>query len=153
MIRRYKVGDEPFIYKIFQDAIYQIASHDYSQAQLDVWVNSLNSVEDWKKRCGEKQPYIYESEGKIAGFIELDDNGYIDCTYVLPEFYKKGVMSKLMCFVKQEAITMGNLKLFSEVSITAKPFFEKHGFKSTKENIVNKNGVSLTNYSMECNLA
>lgn len=43
-------------------------------------------------------------------------------------------------------------KLYAEVSITAKPFFLKHGFKVIKKNIVHANNQKLTNFIMEKHL-
>jgi hypothetical protein len=40
MIRKYKTGDETYLAQIYHDAIYQLAAGDYSQEQLDAWVNS-----------------------------------------------------------------------------------------------------------------
>jgi putative acetyltransferase len=37
----------------------------------------------------------------------------------------------------------------ADVSITAKPFFEKIGFKIIQEQHVKLNGIELTNYKME----
>lgn len=47
-------------------------------------------------------------------------------------------------------LTMHNSKrVFAEVSITAKPFFEAKGFKVVKQQIVDIKGVKLTNFIME----
>lgn len=40
-------------------------------------------------------------------------------------------------------------RVFAEVSITAKPFFESKGFKVVKQQVVNIRGVELTNFIME----
>ena len=42
-------------------------------------------------------------------------------------------------------------KIKADVSITAKPFFEKFGFIEVKKNIVKRNNVELINFSMEKN--
>ena len=40
-------------------------------------------------------------------------------------------------------------RIYAEVSITAKPFFERMGFVVVKEQVVNIKGFELTNYLME----
>lgn len=40
-------------------------------------------------------------------------------------------------------------RIFSEVSITAKPFFEKQRFIVLSEQTILRKGVELTNYKME----
>jgi putative acetyltransferase len=42
-------------------------------------------------------------------------------------------------------------RIFAEVSITAKPFFESKGFHVKQQTIVRK-GIELTNYIMEKNI-
>ena len=39
--------------------------------------------------------------------------------------------------------------LYSNVSITARPFYERFGFKVAKEQHLELRGVKLTNYKME----
>jgi putative acetyltransferase len=150
MIRKYKPGDELFIGRIFNDAIFQIARDDYTAAQLEAWAKRPADPDYWKRRCLEKEPFVNEIDGKVVGFIELEPDGHIDCTYVDPAYARRGVMSELMDAVKREALTQRIPKLLAEVSITARGFFERHGFVHLKDNLFNVRGVSMLNYIMEC---
>jgi len=154
MIRKYKTGDEKFIAQIYHDAIYQLAAGDYRQEELDAWANPPLDLDDvkHKRRCELKQPFVNERQGRIVGFMELDPNGHIDCTYVDPAHARMGVMSEIMEEVKNEALRKDIPKLFAEVSKTARPFFECHGFIWIRDNTVNVRGVSLDNYIMECRI-
>jgi len=152
MIRRYQPGDEVFIGRIFHDAIFQLAKDDYSPAQLEAWAGPSVDPDRWKRRCLEKNPFVNEVDGKVAGFIELDPDGHIDCTYVDPAHAGRGVMSQLMDAVKEEAARQQMGGLAAEVSITARGFFERHGFVWVRDNIANVRGVSMVNYIMECRL-
>jgi len=51
--------------------------------------------------------------------------------------------------IENRANTLKINKIFAEVSITAKPFFEAKGFIVQKEQSVVIRGVTLTNYVME----
>jgi putative acetyltransferase len=64
------------------------------------------------------------------------------------DFVRKGVASKLYNELKLESLRQGFYKLQSDVSITARPFFEAKGFEVIKENIKVVNGVELVNYRM-----
>lgn len=88
-------------------------------------------------------------DGVVAGFIELEDNGHIDCAYTHPKYQGLGVMSALYTYVEDIAIQKSLKKLWVEASKVAKPFFETKGFVMTKENNVTRNNVILTNYTME----
>lgn len=62
---------------------------------------------------------------------------------------RRGVATLLLHEAEFLAKCKGAGKLTSEVSITARPFFEKHGFDVVRENVVNIGGIVMTNYSME----
>ncbi len=149
MIRKYKTGDEKYIGQIYHDAIYQLAAADYTQEQLDAWANPPVDLERSQQRCEAKQPFVNERDGRVVGFIELDPDGHIDCTYVDPAYSRRGVMSELMEEVKMTARQMQLSRLYAEVSKTAKPFFEYHGFISIRDKKVRIRGIELENYIME----
>ena len=76
-------------------------------------------------------------------------NGHIDCFYVHDEHQNHGVGSSLMNAIFNKANTLQLKRLFAEVSITAKPFFEAKGFKVVKQQTVNIRNTELTNFVME----
>lgn len=153
VIRKYEPGDEIAIGHAYFDAVHQIASKDYSLVQCNAWAGPIeddpNWAENWRKRCERKQPWVAIVEGELAGFIELDPDGHIDCTYAAAAFAGKGYMSAIMERIFLEAHELGLPKLFAEVSITARPFFERHGFEVVRENWPEIRGVRLLNYIME----
>ena len=153
MIRRYQPGDEIQIRQIFHDAIRQLARADYTPGQLNAWASRRTDADEWRKRCEMKMPYVKELDGQVVGFIEFDPDGHIDCTYVDPAHARRGVMTEIMEAVKQEANEMGLTKLFAEVSKTARPFFERHGFVWVQDNRVSIDGISLENFVMHCDLS
>jgi len=51
--------------------------------------------------------------------------------------------------VKDEAVRHGLTKLFAEVSITARKFFERQGFIRKRDNVAVIRGVKLANFIME----
>ena len=48
-----------------------------------------------------------------------------------------------------EARRVGLARLFTEASITARPFFEAHGFTVLAAQVVTCRGVEFVNYRME----
>jgi N-acetylglutamate synthase-like GNAT family acetyltransferase len=81
--------------------------------------------------------------------MELDPDGHIDCAYVDPAYARMGIMSEIMEEVKRVARQKNIPKLYAEVSKTARPFFEHHGFVWIRDHTVHIRGVSLKNYIME----
>jgi putative acetyltransferase len=79
----------------------------------------------------------------------LDDDGHIDMFYVSPDFQRRGVAGAMLRFLTERAKGERRKRLHSEVSITARPVFERHGFKVLAYQAVQTNGQTLGNYRME----
>ncbi|MDZ8028807.1 MAG: GNAT family N-acetyltransferase [Nostoc sp. DedQUE11] len=149
LIREYRVSDTKAIMKLFHDTIHQINIGDYSQEQVDAWAPKNMDYEVWHKRLQFKLPYIAEDNGEIVGFAELEADGHIDCFYCHSKYQRKGIGSKLLNHLENTAKSQGIKRLYTEASITAKPFFENKGFNVVKEQQVERRGVWFKNYVME----
>ena len=153
-IRKYQPGDEQAIGQIYYDAVHQLTCKDYTEVQRNAWATPIEYGPEWnakwRKRCDRKRPWVAVIDEKVTGFIELDPDGHIDCTYVSPEYAGKGHMSAIMEQIFVEAHQTNLLRLYAEVSITARPFFEKHGFRVIRDNPHEVRGVPILNYIMEC---
>jgi putative acetyltransferase len=84
--------------------------------------------------------------------LVLEANGHIDCFYCHSKYQKKGIGSKLLSYIENTAKLQRIKRLYTEASITAKPFFEKKGFSVVTEQQVERRGVWLQNYVMEKHL-
>jgi N-acetylglutamate synthase-like GNAT family acetyltransferase len=151
MIRAYRHGDHVRIAEIFPRAIHEIASSVYTEEQCNAWSEKEPNPAHWEQRCKKKKPYVFIQDGKVAGFCELDPNGHIDCTYVHPDYARKGIASQLVSHTVNVAKESGLKKVYVEASICAKPMFEKAGFTTIEEQTVVIYGVELTNFKMEKN--
>ena len=154
MIRRYQPGDEIYICKIFKDAVFEIAAKNYNSAQISAWANpSARDENYWRTRCEAKRPFVFERDDRVIGFLEMESNGKITGTYVNPRNAKQGVMSDLMEEAMRYAMKTGIQRLYAEVSITAVPFFELHGFNCVQDNVLVMGDVSLKGFTMETHLS
>jgi ribosomal protein S18 acetylase RimI-like enzyme len=149
MIRPYQPGDHVAIAEIFTRAVHEIASRDYTPEQCLAWSDREPNDAHWEKRCERKRPFVAIVEGQVAGFLELDPDGHIDCAYIHPSFQHRGIMTELVRHAMQTCFSKGISRLYVEASICARPMFEKLGFKTLGENWVNVKGVELLNYKME----
>lgn len=149
MIRVFQNGDHIAIAKIFTAAIHEIASADYTDEQCLAWASKEVNYAHWKSRCELKRPFVAVKNDQIAGFLELDPDGHIDCAYINPRFRRKGIMTALVKHAIAVCFSFGLRRVFVEASIGARPMFEKLGFQVIRENIVVINGVELLNYKME----
>lgn len=149
VIREYRQGDHRAIAVIFTRAVHEIASKDYTPEQCLAWSGREPNPAHWEKRCAQKLPFVAVKDGEIAGFLELDPDGHIDCAYIHPKYQRRGIMTRLVEHAVEVSFARGAQKVYVEASIGAKPLFEKCGFRVVTENIVTIKGVELLNYKMQ----
>jgi putative acetyltransferase len=148
-IRDYKDADSAALAEIFTRAVRQIARRDYSPAQITAWAPEDRDMAQFSARCHAKPTFVAEYKGQVAGFTDLDGEGHIDMFYVSPDFHRRGIGSAMLRFVTARAQSERCKRLYGEVSITARPVFERHGFKVLAYQTVETNGQALGNYRME----
>ena len=134
---------------LFYQSVHAIDPTVYTPEQKEAWAPTPPDYAAWSKRLNVKRPLVAIIDGRVAGFIELDDDGHIDCTYTHPSFQGMGVASALYENLLAEARIRDIERLYVEASLIAKPFFEHRGFSVIKKNTVLRNGAVLINFIME----
>jgi len=148
--RDYRPEDVQALANIFYNTIHRINIQHYTEEQVDVWAPTTSlETEGWAKKFPRTKPIIATVGDEIVGFAEFEPNGHIDCFYCHHEWIGKGVGSALMKEILARAKNNHVHLIFAEVSITAKPFFEKWGFRIITQQTIIRNGVELTNFKME----
>ena len=149
IIRNHKLEDGIVLLKLFHNTVRNINIRDYNQKQIEAWAPENFDLTRWEKRVENYQIFVAEDTQGIAGFAELDVTGHIDCFYVHMARQGQGVGKLLIKSIEKEASSRNLPRLFAEVSITARPFFEHMGYKILKEQEVEIRGQTLTNFRME----
>lgn len=149
-IRRLAAQDIPEMRKLFRATVLTVNSKDYTKEEVEDWASCGDSVEHWKKLLA-KNDYIgaLDGQGGIVGFSSMNAEGYLHSMFVHKDWQGKGVATLLLSEVEKIARRYGVHKISVEVSVTARPFFEKHGYKVVKEQKAKANRLYLTNYVME----
>jgi putative acetyltransferase len=149
-IRNYHEQDARALADIYFNTIHTINAQDYTKEQRDVWAPSTSlELEGWQKKWAQIPPLVAIVGDVIVGFTEFEDNGHIDCFYCHHEWIGKGVGSALMRAIETQAFDKGIDRIYAEVSITAKPFFESKGFEVVRQQSIQRKGIELTNFVME----
>lgn len=150
LIRNYSTEDTQALACIYYNTIHRINIRHYTQEQVDEWapVSSLET-EGWAKKFARTNPIVAIVENEIVGFAEFESNGHIDCFFCHHDWIGKGVGAALMKEILQRAKNDRINHIFSEVSITARQFFEKHGFKVIEGHTTVRNGIERTGFKME----
>lgn len=149
LVRAFKDGDEPALQAIFYSAVHTIAAKDYTVEQLDAWAPHRPDWEAWTARMQGLRPFVAEADGRVVGYADLQASGYIDHFFVSGKHARRGVGRLLMETIHARAAELGLVRLFSDVSLTAEPFFQRFGFTvaDRKEVVIGK--VSLRHARME----
>lgn len=147
-IRKAELSDLNIIRQLFFDTIINVAIGDYSEEEVKVWSSGAHNVERWEMKFEEQQFFVAEFEDQIVGFTSLLGIDYIDHLYVSHLYQGKGIASQLLSYVELQAQRQGAIQLRSDVSITARPFFEKKGYAVVKRNEIQHLGQVLINFDV-----
>ena len=150
VIRRYDAADLDAVIGVFLRSVREVASRDYDAGQIAAWAQADRDV--WSRRRLERPTWVALLDDVIAGFIDLESSGHIDMLFVDPASQRKGVASALLDTVENAARGQRLAVLDTDASITARPFFEKHGFQVVRSQDVALRGQRLTNFRMEKHL-
>lgn len=143
-IRQYRQSDCKELTELFYNTVHTVNAKDYTKEQLNVWATGQVDLEKWDLSLQEHYSVVAVENNVIVGFGDIDKTGYLDCLFVHADHQGKGIATaicdRLEQFVKKNVTT--------HASITARPFFEKRGYKVVKEQQVERQGIFLTNYVM-----
>jgi putative acetyltransferase len=147
-IRLAKISDLKEMQEMFVDTITTICKDDYSPEQIKVWTSSIENTQRWTDKLTSQYFLVAELDNKIVGYASLENNDYFDFLYVHKDYQKKGIAARLYFQIEKEAINRKATVLNSDVSETARRFFEKKGFKTIipKTNIIKE--VAIISYKM-----
>ena len=148
-IRPYRPADAAPLLAVFQDSVCRSAHEHYSSAQLAAWAPDQTDLRAWADRRASHPTWVAEAEGEAIGFIDLESDGHLDMLYVKAAFQGRGVASALLETVLSAARVQGLGRIFTEASLTAQPFFARHGFQVLGEQMVERHGQKLVNVRME----
>lgn len=153
-VRAYRPADAAQTLAVFISAITVTASADYSPEQIRAWARAdERDVSVWHQAMTTRNSVVAVVDGEIAGFSDVDASGYIDMMFVSPQYARRGVASALLAHNEDVARASETERLTANVSLTARPFFDAHGFSVEAEQHPVMKGVQLTNYRMSKSLA
>lgn len=148
-IRKATISDLPEMQDLFVQTIQSVCKNDYNAEQIEAWTYGVNNKERWLEVIEKQYVLLAVIENKIAGFATLKDGNYIDFFYIHEDFQRQGIADKLLTELELEAQKQHSKMITSDISITAKPFFEKKGFVAKAEQKNIRLNIELINYKME----
>lgn len=144
-LRRYQQSDCKELTELFYHTVHTVNAKDYTKEQLDAWATGQADLAKWNQSLQEHYSIVAVENGVIVGFVDIDKTGYLDRLYVHADYQGRGIATAI-CNQLERAV-QGDIT--THASITAKPFFEKRGYKVVKEQQVERQGILLANFVME----
>lgn len=144
-LRRYQQSDCEELTELFYNTVHTVNAKDYTKEQLNVWATGHVDLKQWNQSLKEHYSIVAVEHEVIVGFGDIDKTGCLDRLFIHADYQGKGIATAI-CKQLEQAVK-GNITTYA--SITAKPFFEKRGYKVVKEQQVERQGIFLTNFCME----
>jgi putative acetyltransferase len=105
-------------------------------------------VDAWHRDRQATETFVAEVAGRVVGFSDLAENGYVDRLFVDPEFGRRGIGTALLDHVRRRAIERGIPRLSTHASLVARPVFEAAGFEVIDRETVRRGGTELDRFLM-----
>lgn len=150
-LRRATPDDLPSIRQLFYDTVRTVKAADYTDAQRSRGLHTGR----WFNRI-DAQCFLVAVAGeleRIVGTGSLTVAGYLDSLFVHKDYQRQGVTRQLMDALERVARALYLPAVTSDVSMTARSFFEQQGFNSVVEQQTSVDGVTMPNVRMVKELA
>jgi putative acetyltransferase len=147
-LRSYTEADAEATLTVFLRAIRETACADYTPEQIDTWAAEHGDIDAWAASRAAADTQVAVIDGHVAGFTDLDKDGYVDMLFVNPDFGRQGVATTLLAATIALARQRGIGALTTHASLTARPLFERLGFVVTEDRHLVDGDVEFTNYAM-----
>lgn len=150
MLRPYQKEDITAIQLLFRETLTRSNYRDYSPVQLAAWMKGIASENLWHEKLASGTTVLaVDKNGDPQGFGMLTKDGVIDFLFVHPDWQRKGIGLLILNELECHAKMLGLSFLESDVSITARDFFENNGYEVIVKQELYRNGAILENFKMK----
>jgi len=131
LVRRASEADVTGACDVLRRSIRELCVDDHhdDEQTLSIWLKNktIENVSAWV--CSETNFAVVAVEStQVCGFGLIDRNGEIQLCYVAPELVGRGSGKSMLCLLEQQANSWGLNTVFLMSTLTAKPFYEHHGY-------------------------
>ena len=135
---------------LFRSTVLNVNIKDYTKEEVEDWASCGNDMEHWKEILFNNQ-FIgaFDKQDNLIGYSSINKNGYMHSMFVHKDWQGKSVATQLLSEVEKIARQYKVKEITSEVSKTARPFFEHKGYVVECEQKQQANRLKLTNYKMK----
>lgn len=149
-IRTFEPADAEQVVALHRRAVEELCSDDYTAEQIDAWTD--NSVEESVETAQrpEIHRFVAVVDGTVVGFGEYNaEQAEITGLYVDPDWTGNGIGAALLDRVETDAARDGIDALTCFSTVTARTFYEAHGYTVVEQVMYDMDGTELPAYHME----
>ena len=132
-IKRYRKEDADSLWQLVFNTVHRINAADYTPAQINAWAPQEPDRAWWERELSEKSPLVLCEGDAVYGYADVQPDGHINHFFVAHDCQRQGKGTVLLKALIDAGRTMGLKSMTVEASVTARPFFEHHGFVIFKE--------------------
>lgn len=142
--------DIPVLKTLFTDTVLRTNRKDYTQEEVEDWAACADKPGHWKELIATHHFTLAEEyPGHTVGFAAVRPDGYLHSMFVHHDFQRQGIASLLLEDMEKYARLQGVSYITSEVSLTARPFFESKGYTIVEKQQRKAMLRLLTNFKMK----
>ena len=148
-LRPYAPADCAAMAELFYNTVHTVNARDYTPEQLCAWATGEVDLAEWDRSFQAHHTLVAVEGETIVGFGDMDSTGYFDRLYVHRDFQGRGVATSIAHALEGFAHGLGAQRVTVHASRTARPFFERRGYRMLYAQQVERRGVLLENFAME----
>lgn len=151
-IRLITPDDAEGVLRAHYSAVHETARSDYPETILNAWSRPIDAqrIADYRSKLQTRADIIsyvaVNDSGSVLGFGELVLPDTLGAIYVAASAGRRGVASALLRTIESKGRELGMTMLSMDSSLTAVPFYVRHGFREVKRGSHRLGGGLL----MEC---
>lgn len=159
LIRPYTPTDSAAALELFRHTVKTVNACDYTPLEIAAWLREEDTdLGLWTASFEGKSAWVaVDEKSKLLGFADCEtQTGLINRLFVHPDHRGKGIGSALL--TKLEAAVADNVSSLTVfASLTARSFFERHGYAVASDNVVRRSfhhhgkllTVDIANFRMQ----
>jgi putative acetyltransferase len=140
------VGD---ITNLFMETVLERCSGEYSREQLTAWSSAGLDHKRWLNKIKTQYFLVAVLDSTIVGFGSLEKPDCLDLLYIHKNYQRCGIAAKLFDLLEMEFRKSRLMTINADVSATARPFFERKGFRTICENHFTVGETAMMNFKMQ----
>lgn len=147
--RKLESKDIPEMQNLFCSTELNVNLRDYTAEEVADWASCGESLEKWETLLS-KNYFVgaFNAQNIMVGFSSMNADGYLHSMFVHKDWQGRGVATQLLSEIERLARQYGATEITSEVSLTARSFFENNGYSVIKIQKRLANKLELTNFAM-----